>query len=248
MKTIIQEEHGEIALIRLNNGWTNPIDLELITELDQALETIQGKARGLVLSGGPKFFSIGFELPGLLQLNREGMQEFYSRFNTTLFKLLTLPLPTLCCISGHAVAGGCILTLGCDLRIAASEKTKIGLNEIGIGVPVPFLADMLLRHILGNQTAGKLLYSGEFISSAEAESLGLVDETLAGDQLEIRALEKIQRFSSAPLPAFARIKANGLELIVERFHKGFAQKLEAFLDIWFDPPTQKLLFKAAEKF
>ena len=248
MKAILHETHQDIGLIRLHSGVTNPIGMDLIQELDHILESRRSTDRGLILSGGEKFFSIGFHLPELLQLNREDLGEFYSRFNRTLFKLLTLPIPTLCCLTGHAVAGGCILSLGCDFRIAASEKTKIGLNEISIGVPVPYLADMLLRQIVGHRAAEKMMYTGDFISSAQAEALGLVDETLDRDQLEPRALEKIQRFSSAPLAAFAKIKSNRLEGIVHRFEQGFAEKCRSFLDIWFTPDTQTLLARAAEKF
>ena len=248
MNGITLEQHQHISLLRLSNGVTNPLGMELILALEQALDTVKPAGRGLILSGGEKFFSIGFDLPELLQLDREGLEAFYSRFNWTLFKLLTLPLPTLCCITGHAVAGGCILSLGCDFRIAASEKVKIGLNEIGIGVPVPYLADMLLSQIIGSQAAAKMMYTGEFISSKQAEALGLVEETLDRDQLEIRGLEKIQRFSSAPSAAFAAIKSNRLETVAQRFEKNFADKLQSFLDIWFEPDTQILLRKAAEKF
>ncbi len=248
MSSIVTETHQEVALIRLSNGVTNPIGLDLVLDLEQTLDRVKSSHQGLILSGGEKFFSIGFDLPGLLQLDRAGLEDFYSSFNRTLFKLLTLPLPTLCCITGHAVAGGCILSLGCDFRIAASEKTKIGLNEIGIGVPVPYLADMLLRQIIGHQAALKMMYSGDFISSAQAEALGLVDEILDRDQLEIRALEKIRRFSNAPSAAFAVIKSNRLESITKRFEKNFPDKLQAFLNIWFDPDTQTLLTRAAEKF
>ena len=248
MNVIHYEMHQDIALLKLNNGVNNPIGMDLVQELDQALERVASESQGLILSGGEKFFSIGFDLPELLQLNRAGMEAFYAAFNWTLFKLLTLPLPTLCSITGHAVAGGCILCLGCDFRIAASEKVKIGLNEIGIGVPVPYLADMLLSRHIGHPAAAKMMYTGDFISSKQAEPLGLVDEILARDQLQARALEKIQRFSCAPSPAFAMIKANRLESIAKRFEKHFPEKLQAFLDIWFNPDTQALLTRAAEKF
>lgn len=248
MNRIITETHEEIGLIRLAGSVTNPINLELIKELDQTLETMKRTKRGLLLSGGEKFFSIGFDLPELLQLDREGMSDFYTRFNQTLFTLFCLPIPTLCCISGHAVAGGCILSLGCDFRIAASGKTKIGLNEIDIGVPVPLLAEMLLRQIVGNQTGTRMMFTGDFKTADEARTLGLVDETLDRDQLELRGLEKIKRFSSAPMSAFARIKANQGDWIRSRFEQGFSADLQTFLDIWFAPETRELLFKAAEKF
>ena len=52
-------------------------------------------------------------------------------------------------VAGHAVAGGCVLALATDLRLIAAGKKLIGLNEVTIGLPVPYLADLALRQLVG---------------------------------------------------------------------------------------------------
>ena len=112
----------------------------------------------MVLAGGTKFFSIGLNLPELIGLNRKEMAEFWERFTQTVFGLYTLPMPTVCAVCGHAVAGGNILALTCDYRIGSTENRKIGLNEILLGLPVPYLADLMLRQVSGDRAATERLY------------------------------------------------------------------------------------------
>ena len=76
----------------------------------------------MIFAGGTRFFSIGLSLPELLQLDRESMTEFWYDFDQALFNLFTLPLPSACAIAGHAIAGGTILALTCDYRLATAEK------------------------------------------------------------------------------------------------------------------------------
>ena len=122
----------------------------------------------MVLAGGEKFFSIGFDIPTLLELDRPSMTEFFHKFNQVVFNILTLPLPTAAAVKAHAVAGGAIMMLTCDYRFAATGRVLIGLNGIKLGVPIPYLPDMILRQIAGDQVASDMLYLGEFVKSSDA--------------------------------------------------------------------------------
>ena len=77
MPKVTLEAHADIALLRLNNGVINAISPELIGDLTVELERIRNEFRGMVLAGGDKFFCIGLDLPGLLQLGRAEMMDFY---------------------------------------------------------------------------------------------------------------------------------------------------------------------------
>ena len=154
---------GQVAVLTLKNGVTNALSPELVGECLTALYQIKKEAAGLVLCGGTKFLSIGLDLPSLLPLNRSRMSGFWMNFNQLVFDLYTLPFATVCALEGHAVAGGNILALTCDLRLAVQDDgKKIGLNEIKLGVPVPYLADMMLRQIVGDRAASKMILGGEF--------------------------------------------------------------------------------------
>jgi enoyl-CoA hydratase/carnithine racemase len=248
MPSVSIEDHDSLAIIRLNNGVTNAISPALVVDLSAAVKQVQGQFIGVVLAGGEKFLSIGFDLPGLLQLDRDGVTEFFYNFNRAALALFTLPLPTACAITGHATAGGTILALTCDYRFAATGKKLMGLNEVKLGVPVPYLADLILRQIVGDRAATEILYLGDLVPTSEAARIGLVDEVLQQDEVEDRALEKVATLAALPRPAFEAIKVNRVEAIRIRYEENYESKHETFLDCWFTEQTQELLIEAAKKF
>ncbi len=248
MPKIMIESHGETAILRLNNGVTNAISPDLIDDLSEKLITVEKDFQGVILAGGEKFFCIGFDLPELLILDRIEMTDFFKKFNHLLLHLFTLPLPTCCSISGHAIAGGNILALTCDYRYAASGENLIGLNEIKLGVPVPYLADLILRQIVGDRTATEILYGGEFMTTTDAKQLGLIDEIFPQTDVEGQALETVTELAARPQAAFSEIKANRVEKIRQKYGENCMQKNEKFLDCWFSEPVQGLLKEASQKF
>jgi len=248
MKTVLLEHSESVATLRLKNGVINAISPQLVNDLGAALNECRNFSKGLILTGGSKFFSIGFDLPTLLPLGRNEIAEFYHRFNQAILDLFTLPVPTLCAISGHAIAGGTILALACDYRFAAQEKNLLGLNEIKLGLPVPHLADLMLRLIVAERAATEIVYCGEFITAADSRKIGLVDEICPSDILEARAVEKVVELAALPAPAFAQIKDSRVAEIRSQYMENHPAKTKGFLDCWFDPAVRVLLGEAAKKF
>jgi enoyl-CoA hydratase/carnithine racemase len=80
MTTLALEDHGKVAIVRLANNVINAIGAEVVEELSLALQEVRGRFRGMVLAGGNKFFSIGLNLPELIELDRDGMADFWVRF------------------------------------------------------------------------------------------------------------------------------------------------------------------------
>ncbi len=248
MNNVVIEAQGDVAVVRMTNGVTNAINSELIEDLMIALETVQKDFRGMVLAGNTKFFAIGFEVPTLLKLDRPGMIDFFHRFNQLTLNLYTLLLPTACAVTGHAIGGGNILAITGDYRFMAEGKKRIGLNEVQLGVPVPYLADLILRQIVGDRTATEMLYTGAMMPAAAALETGLVDELAPQGDLEQKAIEKISSLAKFPQGGFSAIKVNRTDSIRAAYQAGFAIKNAQFIDLWFSKNVQELLFKAAEKF
>jgi enoyl-CoA hydratase/carnithine racemase len=248
MSKVKIESHADVAVLRLNNGVTNAIGPELVDDLTAALHQIKEEFKGLILAGGTKFFSIGFDLPALLQLERPAMADFYLKFNRAVLDLYTLPLPTACTIAGHAIAGGTILALTADFRLASSGRKLMGLNEIKIGVPVPYLADLMLRQIVGDRVATELNYRGEFLEAEQARKIGLLDDICPPEELDQKAIQKVAGLAALPPYGFPLIKANRVEEIQSRFEEKGDARNGLFLDCWFNPAVQELLKQAAKKF
>jgi len=248
METVAKEFQDHISILRINSGPANPISSKLVDELSTALHEIKGTARGMVLCGGDQFFSAGFNLPELLKLDRPAMGDYLKRFNQLCLDLFTLPIPSICALSGHAVAGGNILALTCDYRYAAAGKKKIGLNEVKLGVPVPYLADMMLRQIIGHRFASQMIFSGEFMTFEDAKSIGLIDVIGLPEELEDFTIERISQLSRYPSEAFAAAKSNKVEEIKQKYETRGKAKNEDFLDCWFSDPVQRNLLEASTKF
>jgi len=245
---IATEQQGNIAVVTLTNGVTNAISPELVDELSKSIREISEEASGLLLCGGEKFFSIGFDLPALITMNRAEFSDFFYKFNALALDIYALPFPSLSALSGHAIAGGGILALACDFRIAASRTGKTGLNEIRLGLPVPYLADMILRQVVGDRVATGMLYGGGLISLTAGAEIGLVDELCPIERLQQASLEKISGFAFPNQRAFSAIKTNRCEAIKDAYEKNGRVKNEFFIDCWFSEETQEALLAASRKF
>lgn len=248
MSKVIIEDRGKFAVVRLNSSATNAISPALVSDLAAAIKQVSEDFQGFMIAGGNKFFSIGFDLPELLKLDRTGMTDFLSDFEKLTFDMFTASMPTVCAMAGHAVGGGNILALTCDFRYSTTEKRLIGLNEVKLGLPVPYLADLILRQLVGDRAANAMLYHGELMTMSDARQIGLIDEIASPEALEKAAIEKITGIISLPRSGFSTIKANRVEAIRLRFQQNQAVKREVFIDNWFSEPIQQLLWEASKKF
>lgn len=248
MPHITFELHESVALIRLNNGVTNPIGPELVEAFFDALVKTRQQARSLVLTGGAKFFSIGLDLPALITYGQDEMSRFWDRFTGLVFELYTLPMPVVCAMAGHAVAGGNVLALTGDYRLAGDGDKKIGLNEVKLGIPAPYLTDLALRQLIGDRAATKMLYEGDFITFSRAEEIGLVDAVIPVQALENEAVAKAARLAAIGAKTFAVFKSNRTEAVRKRYEKNFRSRNDTAMELWFSAPVQARLKVAAERF
>jgi len=249
MITTSRQEGTEI--VELNRGVTNALDLELVRELTRVIRRIKddSKIRGAVLtSANDKFFSIGFDLPHLYGLPAEEFEIFYRSFNQACLELYTLPIPTVAAITGHAVAGGCILALCCDQRLIAYGRKLMGLNEIKLGVPVPYLADRVLHELVGVRTASEIMEIGEFYAAQKALEMGMVDKVLPQETVLDESVKRACALGASPSKAFAMIKRNRVEQVESQVLSCLDEKTEGFLDCWFSDQARARLKEAIEKF
>lgn len=242
------ESHGKVALVRMDHKVTNAIGHEMITALEEAMREVNEKFLGMVLAGGSKFFSIGLDLPQLLKLNRADMTEFWMRFENLVLDLYTLPMPTVAAIHGHSPAGGLILALACDYRLASNERKVLGLNEVKIGLGVPFLAHLILEQLVGGASTREIELEGDFFQPEQAMAIGLLDSLETPQELEKAAVAKIAPHVALPKKGFVYSKHNRTNPVVHQFMELRTRRLEAIIDGWFDPEVQTILHEAAKKF
>ena len=251
MDMISVDYHGSVMLAKLNRGGINALNTEFVQALDEVFQKVKSDAavRGLVLgSSNEKFFSIGLDIPELYALEREDFRDFFRLLNRVCMDLYTLPKPTVAAITGHALAGGCILALCCDWRFIAEGRKLMGLNEVKLGVPVPYLADRVLHAVSGVRHARKIMEGGDFYAPAEALAMGMVDEVLPVEEVVDKALEHAEKLGSLPGAAYGMIKQNRVETTAAEVLAGEAEKERYFIESWYSEAVRERLREAMDKF
>lgn len=238
-----------VAMVRMNNGATNPIDMEMARELRDAVHRAADdpEVRSLVLAGAnQKFFSIGFDLPHWTGPGERDFAPFFRFYNELCLDLFSLPKPTVAALEGHAVAGGFILATCCDSRILAEGKKLMGMNEIKLGVPVPYTAERILRSLAGPRTCRLVMEEGGFYPPEQAYVMELVDQVVPLERVLPAAVAKARFLGEMPEGAFALFKRNRVHEIAADIRAHSAQSDLEFLERWIAPATRERLKLAAE--
>jgi enoyl-CoA hydratase/carnithine racemase len=240
-----------VAIVKLDRGVTNALNLDLVREMDGFLEEARWDRGicGLVLgSTSEKFFSIGFDIKAMYDLPRKDFEVYFKAFNRMCLSLYTLPKPTVAALTGHAIAGGCIMALCCDYRFMGEGKILMGLNEIRLGVPVPYPADCILRDIVGTRAAREITDVGAFHGPGQAIQTGLIDKVYPMGEVLDRSVETVRAIGSWPPGAFAVIKHNRTAEVERRIRTGWDEREQSFLDCWYSAEARGLLREAMKKF
>ena len=179
---LITEDRDEVAVLRIEHGRVGALDVELLNALTEA---VTASDRALVITGSGSSFSAGVDLRRILDGGQPYTEELLAALSRTFRVVFDHPRPTVAAVNGHAIAGGCVLALACDLRLMSGGR--IGLTELTVGVPFPTSALEIVRHALGSR-AGQVLLGAETADRERALALGMVDELTEPGELVPRAL------------------------------------------------------------
>lgn len=241
MNLVERREHPNGVLeLALARPPVNALDPALCSQLARAVrDGIAAGAAGLVLSGGPKVFSAGLDVPHLLGLgeDRTAIRDAWSTFFDAVRAIGESPAPVVAAIAGHSPAGGCVLALCCDYRVMAEGPFRIGLNETQVGLVAPESIQHLLRRVVGAYRAERMLIAGEMVDSARALEIGMVDELAAIDAVGTRALAWLDALLALPRKPMLRTRQIARADLVAALRPERIQ-LEQFLDAWLEPDTQ----------
>lgn len=183
------ETAAEVTLLRVDRPPANAMSVELLDELVDALEQLSTDVpKALVIAGRPGFFSAGVDLKAVPTYGPDEQRRMVTGINRMVIATYGLSCPVIAAVTGHAIAGGLVLALCADLRIASLEG-RYGLTEIKVGVPYPQAAIGVVRAELPPHAARRLVLGNELIDGTEALRLGLFDEAIEPDQVLPRALQ-----------------------------------------------------------
>jgi len=198
----------------------NVLDIELLSELDQALSKCADDSGVdlVVLKGaGARAFSAGVDIR---DHTKEKVPEMLQIVHGVVRKLLALPQVTVAAVRGACLGGGCEIASSCDL-IVASEDSLFATPEIRVGCYPP-VALARFSELIGYHRAAEMILTGRSFSAREACAMGLINRVCAADQFDTELqtlLEQLLGQSGAVL----RLAVKGLRTLSLN---GFDQALQ----------------------
>ncbi|MCE7004318.1 enoyl-CoA hydratase/isomerase family protein [Kibdelosporangium philippinense] len=229
-------DHDGVAILSLNHGPVNALDLEILTELPTALARV-ADARAVVLTGEGRCFSAGVDLKRVIDGGAGYVQEFLPALSTAAFAWFTHPKPTVAAVNGHALAGGCVLGAAADVTLMSGGT--IGLTELGAGVPFPTVPLEIMRYACA--AVSSLVLTAKTIGLAEAVSIGLVDQAVIPEELMSTALKHARKLAAVPADVYALSKKQLQQPAVQRIETLREQDDPGVTEIWGSPATRDFL-------
>jgi len=234
-----REDVNGIHHLVMNHG-PNALNPTLMEALCVTLSELRddGAPPLLLRSSHPVLFCPGWDLKFLEGAERSEIAGSLALFNRLIHDLFSYPGPTGAAIEGHAVAGGCLLAMCCDLRVMADGQPRIGLAELNLGVPVPSASLVMLRARLAPNVVEELVVVGDGCNADRARKLGVVHRVAEPTLAVAKTERELARLASKPARAFLATKRFLLGDSWRRMSDVDAADDETFLDCWFSPDTQ----------
>ncbi|MBW2038899.1 MAG: enoyl-CoA hydratase/isomerase family protein [Deltaproteobacteria bacterium] len=183
-KNLVLEVEEGIALLKINRPKVlNALNRETLLELQQALKEVQGRAdvQVVILTGeGEKSFVAGADIAEMKDMTPVEARAFSRLGHAALGMIENLKRPIIAAVNGYALGGGMEIALACDF-IYASEKAKLGVPEVTLGIFPGFGATQRLPRLIGKGRAKELIFTGEMVDAQKAYSLGIVNKVFPHD-------------------------------------------------------------------
>ncbi|MFN3841752.1 MAG: enoyl-CoA hydratase-related protein [Rehaibacterium terrae] len=198
-QNLLTEDRGAVRVITVNRpDKLNALNRATLTELHLAFDqaAADDAIRAVVLRGaGEKAFVAGADIAELAGLSAVQARDLSRHGQRLMSKVERLGKPVIAMIGGWALGGGLELAMCCHLRVA-SEKAKLGLPEITLGVLPGFGGTQRLLRLAGRGAALELTLTGAPIDAARAHALGLVTRVVAPDQLEAETMKLAEQLAT----------------------------------------------------
>ncbi len=244
MKRLIITKKESYTIIQLNGPRANAINLEMVEELRTTIADLESdpKVRGVIITGKPKYFSVGLDLIDLYSYDEEKIAKFFRAFGTMYIELAHFSKPLIAAITGHAPAGGAVIALTCDYRILAEgEVYGIGLNEVAVDIQI---SDNIIHGYafwLGYGKATKYLLEGKLLRPHEALESGFADEVVPLDEVLAKAEQQITKYLQADETIFKTTKLKCRKVWLDQLEEENEDTLREALEIWWNPEIRSKL-------
>lgn len=207
---VTTERHDGVLIVHLDDGKANALSFEMIAAITETIDEAEAdeNIRALVLHGRPGKFSAGFDLGVMLGGDLPSVIRLVADGGELVRRVYGSSIPIVAACTGHALAAGALLLLGCDVRVGADIDAKVGLNEVAIEMVLPDWAFTISTDRLSRRQIQRALATARITTPRDAIDVGFVDEVVAIDEVLDRAVAVAAELATTLDPgAYARTVA-----------------------------------------
>jgi enoyl-CoA hydratase len=223
---VTHTEHDNYCLVRMDDGKANALSFDMLSRISGALDDAAATGKVVVLAGRPGKFSAGFDLSVMGQ-GGEQMIRLLKEGAALSRRLLQFDAPVVLAVSGHALAMGALMLLSADYRIGIRGQYKIGLNEVAIGLPMPYVGAELAMARLSKRHLHNAVALAQTYDAEGAVDAGYLDEAVDEDQLADRAAAVAGQLAGLDMEAHRITKARIREGLLVALDQAIANELGA---------------------
>ncbi len=256
MNTSAPDEHvgveildDGIAVVTLKKPPANTMDPDFLALFCDRLDELAADkgATAVVLTAEGKAFCAGVDLKAVIEYGRPEQQAMVNGLNRMVQTVYGFRAPVVAAVTGHAIAGGVILTLCCDYRVGPEDIGLYGLAEVRAAVPFPFAAAEVARVELAPNAARKVILFAGNMGPGEALTNGIFDELQPLDRVRSRAIEHARELAALPPGAYNTIKHQLRGPVLDRMAQVIADGSDPALEHWITDETQTAARALLEK-
>jgi enoyl-CoA hydratase len=212
-RTILCERDDAVATVVLTRPEAlNALDALMFNELEALFTILEADPaiRVILLTGaGERAFAAGADIGDLLHTDASSGGEVSARGQQVFSQIEGCCKPVIACINGVALGGGCELAMACTLRLA-SDKARLGLPEVRLGLIPGYAGTHRLPKLVGRGVALRMMLTAQIVDANEARRIGLVEEVYPAADLMRHAKELAQTICKmAPLAILGLLQAIG---------------------------------------
>lgn len=206
-----------IATITMDDGKVNALSTAMLSELAGHFDQAERDEAVVILTGRATTLSAGFDL----RCEPDGWPEMLTHGARIAERMLGFPRPVVVACNGNAIAMGAFLLLSGDHRIGVAGEGRIGLNEVAIGLTLPWFAIALARHRLTRPAYDRCAVTGVLLGPEDALAAGFFDElVVTGEDLSAAARAKAGELAGVNMEAHAATKLRVREEALEGVRDG----------------------------
>jgi len=188
---LTSERRDRVLVLHIDDGKANALSFDLIDALLEALRSAEedDDIGAVVLHGRPGRFSAGFDLGVMMDGDLNAIVRLVAAGGELVRTLYGCSVPVVAASTGHALAAGALMLLGCDVRIGSDEPAKVGLNEVAIKMVLPDWALTIAEARLSKRHMQRAIVNARVTTPTDAIGVGFLDEVVPPDEVLDRAID-----------------------------------------------------------